>query len=173
MNITIQSLMEFSCNGVYYVINRSRKRVYLGFGVNMLNSLTRLLGDLKTNKALAQMAADAADLEFGVAEKIETSDPGVLRVRMKYWSEEYKKLGYSLYRTYEGMKYKVKTVLDISGRVVVMLTRPGCKPIVVGVFVRPHDAKLFVRLNYTGKEILQPIFCNNKYTKDWILKHGN
>jgi hypothetical protein len=172
MNITIQSLREMSSPGVFLLLERRKKRVYVGFGVNMLNSVTRLIGDLNVNKSLSEMAEDAPFLEISIAEKIETTDQGKLRVRMRYWSQEYKKLGYTLYRKYEGMRYKVKTVLDISGRVVVMLTRPGCKPIVVGVFVRPHDAKLFVRLNYAGKEILEPIYCGNKYTKDWLLKHG-
>tara|TARA_R110000868_G_scaffold66014_6_gene197002 strand:+ start:4377 stop:4919 length:543 start_codon:yes stop_codon:yes gene_type:complete len=177
-NIKIQSLTELSCSGVYIVLNASKKRVYIGFGVNMLNSVTRLLGDLKTNKALAEMSSDAEFLEIFVAEKIapdsvlETSLPGYLRVRMKYWSGEYKKRGFTLYRSYEGMTYKTKTVLDISGRVVVMLTRPGCKPIVVGVFKRAFDAKVFVDREYKGKLIEAPVFCKNELTREWNLKHG-
>ncbi len=172
-NFSFQLLSKMSCSGVYLVLNRAKKRVYVGFGVNMLNSVTRLVEAYRTSGELSQMREDEAELEVAVAESLETSDQGLLRTRMKYWSGEYKKLGYSLYRSYEGMSYKCKTVLDISGKVVVMLTRPGCRPIVVGVFKRAFDAKIFVDREYKGKTVDVPVYCKNELTREWNLKHGS
>lgn len=171
MNIEIQSLRQFASSGVFSLLDRAKKRVYLGFGVNMLNSITRLIEASRTDKDLQEFMGSPG-LEIGLVESLETNgSPGLLRTKLAHWTAEYERLGYTHVRSYRGMRYKTKTVLDISGRVVVMLTRPGCKPIVVGVFVRPRDAQLFLELNYDGKEILQPIYCKNKYTKEWLLKY--
>lgn len=173
MAIKIQELREFSSKGVYALINASKKRVYIGFGVNMLNSLTRLIGDLNTNKDYAEMASDVEDLSAVILETNEGYSPGALRVRVGHWVAKYKAEGWGLYREYAGMTYVPRLTTDVSGRTMAVLTRPGCKPIVVGVFVRRYDAELFLKLNYEGKEILEPIYAKNEHTKNWRLKNGD
>lgn len=165
-----QTLIQLNQSGVYALINASKRRVYVGFGTNMLASLSRLVEQFKTNKKMAELAGDVADLELRVLENIETNSVGVLRAKMAVWVRELKKEGYSLYRKYEGMTYKVKKVLDIEGNVVVMLVRPGVAPLVVGVFALPINADLFIRTHYTDKDIIEPVYAKNELTQHYLMR---
>ena len=159
------SLLPTQC--IYAFLNESEKTIYIGYTSNVLIAVNRVLNEFKN-----QLPADLDKLELKILEEVK--EDYNLRVRFDYWSRVYSKFGWSLYRTFKPMRYKLR--IDImrdyrpgkkaSYLFVVNLVSRRNRKLTVGVFDSRTECDEFVNINY-GSGIDKIVYCENELTKEF------
>lgn len=164
MNL-FKELSQLPDKCIYGLFNDQGKKVYIGFSNNTVRTIYSNISNLKySNK-------DFNNLEFRVIETIEDSNR--LKVRYQYWVSHYSNEGWSMYRDYKAIQYKVR--IDVIGDetkirngrhlLYVKLLSRGYRELVVGVFDGVAECNEFVALYY--KEVNDVIYSNNELTKEY------
>lgn len=164
-----KELLQLSVSGVYALINDSNRRVYVSYGTSIIDSLQRLIRDLKKpDTKLKLLKEDLEKLRFVI---LETCDEDKMKPLYTYYTEQFIEKGFETYRNYKSTKYKVRITLGPDLKVHVQLVNKSRKIITVGVFHHVHNAETFVRINYS-KPYIYPIYAKNELTQQFILANS-
>jgi hypothetical protein len=162
-----QDLSNLPDKCIYGLFNDQDKKVYIGYSSNTIRTLYSNISNLK----YSNLTPDWGKLEFRVIEPIEDSNR--LKVRYQYWVSHYSNEGWSMYRDFKAIEYKVR--IDIlndetrqkNGRYLlyVKLLSRGRSEVVVGVFDSLSECNEFVESNY--KTIKDIHYSNNELTNEY------
>lgn len=169
MNL-FQELNSLPKQCVYGLFNEIDKRVYIGFTINILVTLPRLLNNINYSNSL--LKADLSKLEFRIIETIKENKS--LRLRYQYWCRNYSNNGYMLYREYKAIQYRtrievIRNPLDERTDLymcAVKLVSRGYKELTVGLFSNAAEAEAFVSEHYTSIDSI--IYADNYLTKRYL-----
>lgn len=103
---------------------------------------------------------------------IETCSEDLLRVRHGYWIEHYRNTGYTVYNKKDGLKYKVRIVVDKEFNVLVQLVSKRYDYTTIGVFNKVQEAQEFVDKVKLNNPII-PIYADNEQTKLYLSQSVN
>ena len=160
--------------GVYAICNEKTKTVYIGYTSSFLTSINRNLKDIKDNNHKDIPKDDYPDLDIILLEEINSRNMDH-RIRVAYWIDHYRNLGYSLYRTYPGLRYKVRIEIQSDFRhpstaplVYVKLINRDYKKTIVGIFQSMHEAESFVAQYYNQSLITTIVYSDNILTREYL-----
>jgi len=164
----LTDLLNLANPGIFALINYYEKKVYLGHGKNMLDSIQKLLAQY--NKDLSHLPIDRMELK--VLE--ETGDETVRHFRLSYWNDYYLSNGYTMYRPIKPHSYKLyyelKDVSEINNfqyRAFLYLAKND-KKILLGLFKSKEDMDKWKRKYYPNDIVQDYIMVVNKETKDYF-----
>lgn len=157
-----QELANLPSKCIYGLFNDLDKKVYIGHTNNLLRSLYSNIESLKYSNI------DFNKLDFRIIETI--VDSARLRIRYQYWVSDYSNRGWTMYRNYKAISYRVKVevlndVTKVNGKkyyFYVKLVSRGYKELIVGVFDAIDECNEFVSLNYSN--ICDIVYSDNELT---------
>lgn len=156
-----EELIKLPKKCVYGLFNYKDKKVYIGYSSNIFFTLSRLISS-------NTLKEDWSLLELKILESFDSSNS--LRIRYQYWSKYYSNQGFSLYRKYKAVQYKLREeiIRDLNGRIhfSVKLISKGYKEILVGVFNDHTEMKEFVKTNYSNIDAI--VYADNELTKRYV-----
>lgn len=158
-------------SGLFALVNKSNKRVYISHSRDIPSSLARLVRDIGSRHSIyKQLIKDVKKLEFTLLENINIYDSLLdIHCKMDYYITEYKQLGYEIYNSrYKLQKFKVRIDVELDRLVYVKLISKSYKQIVVGVFDNMDDAIEFSYI-FDVMDIVIPVYSINNYTRSYIL----
>lgn len=164
----LQEILSFPTMGIYAFVNEEDRKIYVGYSKNIVTAFSRLVQNLK----YSNMQEDADKLKFVILENIVTERS--LRLRYEYWSRKYSNEGWSLYRSYRAVSYRLRVDLfsDHSERslIGVKIVSRGYKELTVGVFESVGESRAFIN-EYYKDGVDNLIYASNRLTKEFIDKY--
>lgn len=164
---------NLSKSGIYALCNEKTKKVYIGSTSSFLTSINRNLIDIKADNHKYISLQDYPDLYVVFLEEINSRNMNP-KIRVAYWVDHYKNLGYALYRTYPGLRYKVRIDISHDFRfpntdplIYVRLVDRSNKKIVVGIFESMSEANSFVATTYSQSLITTISYMDNNLTNEY------
>lgn len=161
-----KKLLAVPPHGMWALISNSAKKIYISYNSDMLLAIAQhikllnrrehpIKAMLKNKKSLKLIILDTAKLDEHTA-----------KLHLNYWIDKYKKMGYKSYRN-PLLTYKV--TYDVMGdKLVVQLVTSRSRKIVVGVFRDLFKAYEFIETYYEGKDVIFPVYANNKLTREYM-----
>lgn len=167
----IDQLKTLCKPGLYALINEKDRKVYLGTSTNILTSLNRNICDLKYNRHPCIPSSDS--IEFLFLEEIENRN--IQKIRLVFYIDYYKNLGYTLYRNFPGLRYKLSVDIRVDFRkgceqfelVYVILKCPSHLNFICGVFRTIPEANEFIESVYKDSIYYYPVQALNSLTKEF------
>lgn len=168
-NLMFQELYKLPDKCIYAFLNESDKKIYIGMAKNIVTSLSRNISEMKYSNHPCKN--DVSKLKFEILENIVTDRD--LKLKYQYYSNKYKNEGWTLYRDYCAISYKVLIdVLNVnklygmpSIKCCVKLRSRGYRELTVGLFETVEEAEVFVANNYSNSPITNIIYADNKLTR--------
>lgn len=168
----LSNLPDLAVSGVYSIEWNSL--VYVGFSKNVLKAFAGHMEDIKQGRHNYIKCSDLGGLRYNLLETVE----GTENIKLSYnkWCSEYRNTGWTLYRKYTPLKYKVRTRISADNKVeqsvdfgylvVVELVNRRNETTVVGVFNKNEYAEEFIKKYYSG-EINKVVISQNECTKKY------
>ncbi len=145
--LDITNLIQLTGSGVYCFINDSSKKVYIGYGINILNSLQRILTQYKSNSLPSRtLQNEFLNLEYRNICLLDTNNKStsfVLKVLATQWINKYKELGYEVLNNKLPVNYEIMSYIELDEIVVVLRTK-NRKEVVLGRFKSNSDSEQFM-----------------------------
>lgn len=171
--INLETLLNLNCNGLYALVNDIDRKADIRYSCNLLRAIAALVESIKGNSVVPlELAKDASKLKLVILEK-NVANLGLSHAK---YMDQYRKQGYSLYRTKPGAKFKVQVDIDYVKEIhytqyyfVVRLIY-GAKTKIVGVFDNIEELQDFMRQHYSAGAI-DEVFANNNLTAMFLEKH--
>lgn len=161
LELKISDLMGYRQSGVYCVKNQLKKYIQIYASRNMLDSINNLYKEID----YTPLKNDMNDLCLEILEI--SGDTKYLKVLQSKWIEYYKKLGYSFYKEYNLVNYKlydgaikVNQTLYYS----VYLQNKRRDKIILGIFSTKIDAIKWKNNSYPDDIIVNLVFADNEFT---------
>ncbi len=162
-----QELSNIPNKCIYGIFNDVDKKVYIGYSSNTIRTIYSNMSTL----VYSNMSSDWDKLDFRIIEIID--DPARLKIRYQYWVSDYSNKGWTMYRDYKAVEYKVSIDIKndpslVSGSkylLYVKLVSRGYKELIVGVFDDLDKCNEFVSLHYSN--IHDIIYCDNELTQKY------
>ena len=108
MKTLFKELVELPEQAIWCLKNSKTKKVWISHSTNLVESLSRTICQLKDGShSCKDLVADLDSLRFEVLEVV--SDGSQLKLRTKFWIDQYRINRWSNYRNYSGIVYTVKT----------------------------------------------------------------
>lgn len=155
---------------IYAFLNKRDKKIYIGWTKNLISAIQQNINLMKYSNHPCK--SDISILDFEVLENIVTESD--LRIRCEHYSNKYSNEGWTLYRNYCAIAYKViidvfisSNSLSVKSCVKLQSKRRG--ELIVGIFETVSDAEVFVTDNYSNG-VANIIYADNKLTKDFRAK---
>jgi hypothetical protein len=168
----LQGLLQYSSNGLFALINDSDKKVDIRYGINLLRSITSLVEQIKSNSVVPlDIKNDINKIRLKILEV--NVDPRSLKLRHKFYQDQYKTSGYSLYRNLPANKYEVQVVLDkvleldMWNFYLVLKLVSKSSTVVVGIFESYEELQDFVQTNYKDNNVLEVVYSTNECTSKY------
>ena len=152
----VQSLLDLPESGIAGFFNETDRKVYLVYSEALMDALMRNLRQLKDGThSCKNLIADKGKLEFKV---IETNCSNLKHDYMK-WSEEYKRLGYTLYRNFTPIRLYAKMAYSKDLRSIeVRIYNKRYEWFVVGVFSTAKEADEWMKQTYPEGRVTEIIY---------------
>lgn len=163
----IDNLIHLPKMSVYGFINLETKKIFIGYSRNTIQAICRQIKN-------PLLKGDLKKVSFIIIETID--DPINLRVRYEYWVNEYRNLGFIMYRQHNAITYKAQIgVMDdisslVNGKLqfTVKLRSRRRKELIVGVFETLEEANGFIELNYPNGVVNRVIYADNTLTTSYL-----
>lgn len=166
---TLTDLYTLSVPGVYAVINESNKRIYIAYAANVGIAIATLIA--KASNYELPIDDLCKDIKLGIVSikllRECKGDTETLRGYAQMYVDNYKQLGYSMYRDITFIRYSVRTSITNDYKIIVELVKTRNSKVLVGVFNNMIEANSFITEHYQGT-IYFPIYCNNSLTKLYL-----
>lgn len=152
----IKTLLDLPDSGIAGFFNEDDRRVYLLYSEALLDALVRNVRQLKEGShTCKKLIEDRNKLEFRV---IETNCLNLKHDYMK-WSEEYKRMGYELYRNFTPISLYAKMAYSKNLKSIeVRLYNKRYEWFVVGVFSSAKEATEWMNQTYPGGRVREIIY---------------
>jgi hypothetical protein len=164
-------LFKAPANAVYAFVNEKDKRIYITYCTSFLSSVDRTIQLIERSKNSNRLLYDDRNKLDLIVLATDLVDKNSMRLMTSYWSNHYRNIGYSLYRKYNHIEYKIRTVINKSYQIEVQLVTRNNATLVVGVFSKAEEANEFTNecLVKQGSCIL-PVYALNQLTKEYFIK---
>lgn len=151
--MTLKKLQELCIAGVFCIVHKRNKHVYIAYSSNILVAISRHLELLsKGNHPNKKLQRQFKSCEWMILETNVKDNEKMLR--QQYWMDKYKQDGYNIYNNRNSVIYKVRTNvtgdLNTPYKVSVELVNRRNDKIVVGLFDSLLDANDFIETYYRG-----------------------
>lgn len=171
------TMYKIPSKGIYCLINKTNKRIYIKHSFDICMSISRVLGDIRGKKSIyKQLIKDASKLQFLYLEDINIDDSITdIQVKMDHHVKDYLSQGYSLYNSkYKLVKFKVSIEVseDLKLVYVKLCSRNKNTYITVGVFDKMYDAEEFAAC-FDAMDVIRPVYASNELTRKYFLSKSN
>lgn len=163
----ISQLLYLNKPGIYALCNAQDCKIYIGQSVNMLQGITRLLGDLKQDKKHSGLLSDLEKINIIILETCPGASSITLRTKLRTHVQKYEAEGYSLYRSYRGLSYKLSVTIGDDFNIYVKARSQSNKTTVLGVFSTVKEADSFIARSFPDDTIQSLVYSYNKLTKEY------
>jgi hypothetical protein len=132
--------------GIYGILNNRNKSIYIGYGVNMLQSVSRQL-DMIQSKTHSHFphTTKVSSLQVFIIETC-PNDLECLKLCQTTWADTYLAKGYKVLNTARLLRYKVKIKVDQDYNILVCLVSSNKKYKVINTFKHMQDAIAYSKL---------------------------
>lgn len=170
MELDVKQLLQLPKMAVIALINDHDKVIHITHSSCVIESLGKLIRQLKdkTHSSM-NLIIDRDKLRFIVLEDVQNID--ALRVRTRYWIDQYVAKGYGLYSKINTVKYRLRVEYDEDGYVIVKAVNTRNKGYVIGVFRNLGLANQWINNTYKDKEYIIPQYATNELTKTYFDKY--
>lgn len=156
------NLLSLNQPGVFALVHVRTKSMYLSYSNNILTAVGHHLSKASTSTHdNSFLNKHYSNLRLYI---IELCDSNIVKEQYAYW---YHKLQ-PLYNKVPPVQYKVRIEVDHLYRILVKLVTRSNKHLVIGVFDKMEDAKVFRDLVLV-QEHIRPVYACNELTKNYIL----
>lgn len=171
LNKVFEEMYNFPQSGIYVIINKKKKYVYISYSKNLLTTVCKNIREMQNRVHVYKPLnkGDIKDWKFSIIETINKDDNSILDISTKinYYITEYRNIGYDI-KTYTNIvKFKFRVDVGQDYRVYCKLITRGYKEYVVGVFNNRQESKQFEEL-YRNMKVIIPIYSINSLTKEYI-----
>lgn len=162
--MNLKQLISYSIPGIWGLINKKDKRIFISGSENILSAVSRNIEELLLkNHSCRNLLRDIPNLELIV---LETNTPKNQRkAKQSFWMDHYLSQGYTLYRTKPPVSYRVTTAITQDYLIHVLLVNSRNDKIVVGVFDKMDHATQFITSHYNTSKIYNITYSQNNLTK--------
>jgi len=163
LDINLVSLETLNINAVYALINEVDKKAVVFSTVNVLRSLNRLIAEnVDHNLDYEMIIQDLAKLKVCILERnVKESE---LRVRRDVWQNKLKDNGYSLYKEYRTVKYRIQvqnTLINDTLYYCVYLISKRWNKHLVAVFDNLENCNHWIIETYPTDYVTNIVILNN------------
>ena len=170
MELNVKQLLSLPKMGVVALINEQDRLIYVTHSSCIIQTIGRLLRQLKDNThSCLNLIIDRDKLKFVVLEEIKNSN--ALSVRTRYWLDSYLARGYAAYSKINAVKYHLRIEYDVLNNVLVKAVNTRNRSFVIGVFRNLGLANQWINNTYKDKEYIIPQYANNTLTKTYLDKY--
>lgn len=168
MKIEIQPLIGLPNKGLAAFVNERDRKVYIIHSDNLIDALLKNLMMIKQRThSCMSLIEDQSVLEFKFLESVE--DRQLQKMRFIDWVDEYKKLGYAMYRNYLPVRYNAKLAYSKNLKSIeVRLYNKRYEWFVVGVFSTMKDAESWMSENYPNEIVNRIVYADNVLTREHL-----
>lgn len=152
-------------SGIFGICNNRNKTIYIGYGKNMLKSVSDQLALVKDN--LHPIKGSSIDVFI-----IESCDPKWLKIRQTYWVDDYILKGYTVVNTKRLLRYRTRIRVDYNYNVLVELVSKNKRSQIVGVFSKVREAEDYCKFLNLHDPIM-PIIALNDLTSRYLESMKN
>lgn len=157
-------------SGVFALINRVNRKVYVWYSCNPLESLMRIIDNInkRASKDYIELADDKLKLKFAILESNPADSEMVLLAKCNYWKAHYRNKNYSLYNRSNSIHYEAKIEFDIAYNTLVF-AKKGSNKTLIAVFKTKREAVKWLKRRFKYGVIL-PIPHNNDLTVNYLSR---
>lgn len=156
----IKTLLDLPESGIAAFVNDLDKKVYLFYSESLMEALMRNLKDMKLNRhSCKALVKDMNILKFKVIETIPSCKASDLKLSYMNWTEEYKRMGYSMYRNYTPIKLYARAAYSKDLKhIEVRIYNKRYEWFVVGVFDTAKEADEWMTQTYPEGRVREIIY---------------
>lgn len=165
----IKLLKKIPKSGIYCLIHKKRKNVYIYHSIDICTSIVRHLKNIQDKTHIyKQIIKDQKSLEFVFLENIYKQNKSDIDVKLYHWMKHYKELGYNVYNYINLCRYRTRIDIDdIRLYLYVKLISRRYDEVIVGKFDNIIEAREFAKL-YENMEFITPIYAINNLSREYF-----
>lgn len=155
------NLVTLNQSGVFALVHVRTKSMYLSYSNNILVAVGQHLSKASTGTHdNSFLNKHYSNLRLYI---VELCDSNIVREQYSYW---YNKLQ-PLYNKVPPPQYRVRIEVDHKYQILVKLVSKSGKHLVIGVFDKMEDAKMFKAV-VQSQEHIRPLYASNELTRKYM-----